>query len=114
MLNRTHSSAAPTSVKINSLNQGIHFYISITRFEEFRQDLFRSALDPVEEVLRDSKIDKPAVKDIVSSVVPLGFLVTSHSYPTFFNSKEPDKSIKPNEVVAYGTAVQAAILISDT
>ena len=57
---RTLSSAAQTSIEIDSLFEGIDFYTSLTRarFEELCQDLFRSTLEPVEKVLRDSKIDK--------------------------------------------------------
>ncbi|THU85982.1 heat shock protein 70 [Dendrothele bispora CBS 962.96] len=64
---RTLSSAAQTTIEIDSLFHGIDFYTSITRahFEELCQDLFRSTLDPVEKVLRDSKIDKAKVHDIV-------------------------------------------------
>ncbi|OXH02929.1 hypothetical protein J010_05925, partial [Cryptococcus neoformans] len=64
---RTLSSAAQTSIEIDSLFDGIDFYTSITRarFEELCQDLFRSTMDPVEKVLRDSKIDKSSVNEIV-------------------------------------------------
>jgi L1 cell adhesion molecule like protein len=61
------SSATQTSIEIDSLFEGIDFYTSLTRdrFEELCQDLFRSTLDPVEKVLRDSKIDKSNVHEIV-------------------------------------------------
>ncbi|KIO25699.1 hypothetical protein M407DRAFT_75393 [Tulasnella calospora MUT 4182] len=113
---RTLSSAAQTSIEIDSLYEGIDFYTSITRarFEELCQDLFRSTLDPVEKVLRDSKIDKSAVNDIVlvggSTRIPRIIKLVSD----FFNGKEPNKSINPDEAVAYGAAVQAAILTGDT
>ncbi|KAG8996956.1 70-kilodalton heat shock protein [Tulasnella sp. 427] len=113
---RTLSSAAQTSIEIDSLFEGIDFYTSITRarFEELCQDLFRSTLDPVEKVLRDSKIDKSAVNDIVlvggSTRIPRIIKLVSD----FFNGKEPNKSINPDEAVAYGAAVQAAILTGDT
>ncbi|KAH7103988.1 hsp70-like protein, variant 2 [Auriculariales sp. MPI-PUGE-AT-0066] len=84
-----------TSIDIDSLFEGIDFYTSLTRvrFEELCQDLFLSTLEPVEKVLRDSKIDKADVHEIVL---------------------EPNKSINPDEAVAYGAAVQAAILSGDT
>ncbi|KAG8952273.1 70-kilodalton heat shock protein [Tulasnella sp. 408] len=113
---RNLSSAAQTSIEIDSLFEGIDFYTSITRarFEELCQDLFRSTLDPVEKVLRDSKIDKSAVNDIVlvggSTRIPRLIKLVSD----FFNGKEPIKSINPDEAVAYGAAVQAAILTGDT
>jgi heat shock 70kDa protein 1/2/6/8 len=90
--------------------------LSLTRarFEELCQDLFRSTLDPVEKVLRDSKIDKSNVYEIVlvggSTRIPRIVKLVSD----FFNSKEPNKSINPDEAVAYGAAVQAAILSGDT
>jgi heat shock protein 1/8 len=133
---RTLSSAAQTSIEIDSLFEGIDFYTSITRarFEELCQDLFRSTMDPVEKVLRDSKIDKAQVHDIVlvggSTRIPRVQKLVSDFFNGkfssaclsiwprsltlfvffFFQGKEPNKSINPDEAVAYGAAVQAAIL----
>ena len=113
---RTLSSSAQTSIEIDSLYEGIDFYTSITRarFEELCQDLFRSTMDPVERVLRDAKIDKSSVHEIVlvggSTRIPKIQKLVSD----FFNGKEPNKSINPDEAVAYGAAVQAAILSGDT
>jgi len=113
---RTLSSSAQTSIEIDSLYEGVDFYTSITRarFEELCQDLFRSTMDPVERVLRDSKIDKMSVHEIVlvggSTRIPKVQKLVSD----FFNGKEPNKSINPDEAVAYGAAVQAAILSGDT
>ncbi|KAI7411069.1 Heat shock 70 kDa protein, partial [Hortaea werneckii] len=113
---RTLSSSAQTSIEIDSLFEGIDFYTSITRarFEELCQDLFRSTMEPVERVLRDSKIDKSSVHEIVlvggSTRIPKVQKLVSD----FFNGKEPCKSINPDEAVAYGAAVQAAILSGDT
>ncbi|PYH92012.1 heat shock protein 70 [Aspergillus ellipticus CBS 707.79] len=112
---RTLSSAAQTSIEIDSLFEGIDFYTSITRarFEELCQDLFRSTMEPVERVLRDAKIDKSSVHEIVlvggSTRIPKIQRLVSD----FFN-KEPNRSINPDEAVAYGAAVQAAILSGDT
>lgn len=113
---RTLSSSAQTSIEIDSLYEGVDFYTSITRarFEELCQDLFRSTLDPVEKVLRDAKVDKSQVDEIVlvggSTRIPKVQKLVSD----FFNGKEPNKSINPDEAVAYGAAVQAAILSGDT
>ncbi|EIW60083.1 heat shock protein HSS1 [Trametes versicolor FP-101664 SS1] len=113
---RTLSSAAQTTIEIDSLFEGVDFYTSLTRarFEELCQDLFRSTLEPVEKVLRDAKIDKAAVHEIVlvggSTRIPRIVKLVSD----FFNGKEPNKSINPDEAVAYGAAVQAAILTGDT
>ncbi|CAG9949999.1 unnamed protein product [Clonostachys rosea f. rosea IK726] len=113
---RTLSSSAQTSIEIDSLFEGIDFYTSITRarFEELCQDLFRSTIQPVDRVLADAKIDKSQVHEIVlvggSTRIPrIQKLITD-----YFNGKEPNKSINPDEAVAYGAAVQAAILSGDT
>jgi len=113
---RTLSSSTQTSLEIDSLYEGIDFYTSLTRarFEELCQDLFRSTMEPVERVLRDAKIDKSSVHDIVlvggSTRIPKIQKLVSD----FFNGKEPSKAINPDEAVAYGAAVQAAILTGDT
>ncbi|KAJ3935844.1 MAG: heat shock protein 70 family [Lentinula lateritia] len=112
---RTLSSSTQTSMEIDSLYEAIDFYTSLTRarFDELHQDLFHSTLDPVENVLRDSKIDKANLHNVVlvggSTCIPCIIKVVSN-----LNSKEPNKSINPDEAVAYGTAVQAAILSDDT
>ncbi|KAG0341005.1 70-kilodalton heat shock protein [Podila humilis] len=113
---RSLSSSAQTSIEIDSLFEGVDFYTSLTRarFEELNQDLFRNTMEPVEKVLRDSKIDKGLVDEIVlvggSTRIPKIQKMVSD----FFNGKEPNKSINPDEAVAYGAAVQAAILTGDT
>ncbi|KAL2845462.1 heat shock protein 70 family [Aspergillus pseudoustus] len=112
---RALSSAAQTSIEIDSLHSGEDFYTSITRarFEELCQDLFRGTMEPVERVLRDSKIDKASVHEVVlvggSTRIPKIQRLVSD-----FFGKEPNKSINPDEAVAYGAAVQAAILSGDT
>jgi L1 cell adhesion molecule like protein len=109
---RTLSSTAQTSIEIDSLFEGVDFYTSITRarFEELNMDLFRKCMEPVEKCLRDSKIDKNSVHEIVlvggSTRIPKVQTLLSD----FFNGKELCKSINPDEAVAYGAAVQAAIL----
>ncbi|KAG7661148.1 SSA3 [[Candida] subhashii] len=113
---RTLSSSAQTSIEIDSLYEGIDFYTSITRarFEELCADLFRSTLDPVEKVLKDAKLDKSQIDELVlvggSTRIPKVQKLVSD----FFNGKELNKSINPDEAVAYGAAVQAAILTGDT
>ncbi|PLW26575.1 hypothetical protein PCANC_25425 [Puccinia coronata f. sp. avenae] len=113
---RVLSSAAQTSIEIDCLFECIDFYTSLTRarFEELCQDLFRKTMEPVEQVLRDSKIDNVNVHEIVlvggSTRIPRIIKLVSD----FFNGKEPNKSINPDEAVAYGAAVQAAILSGDT
>nr|AQL57187.1 heat shock protein 70C1 [Thysanoessa inermis] len=112
---RTLSSSTQASVEIDSLYDGVDFYTSITRarFEELCADLFRGTLEPVEKALRDARQDKSQIEDIVlvggSTRIPR----IQKLLQDFFNGKELNKSINPDEAVAYGAAVQAAILRGD-
>merc|ERR1711959_200236 len=99
-------------LEIDSLFDGVDFNSTITRarFEEMNQDYFRKTMEPVEKVLRDSKLSKSQVHEIVlvggSTRIPkVQTLLTE-----FFNGKDLNKSINPDEAVAYGATVQAAIL----
>ena len=113
---RTLSASAQASIEIDSLFEGIDFYTSISRarFEELCADLFRGTLEPVEKALRDAKMDKSSIHDIVlvggSTRIPKVQKLLSD----FFNGKDLNKSINPDEAVAYGAAVQAAILTGET
>jgi heat shock protein 1/8 len=109
---RTLSSSTQTTVEIDSLADGIDFYTTLTRarFEELCGDLFRACLEPVDKVLRDAKIDKGAVNDIVLVGGSTRIPKVQQLVQDYFNGKEPCKSINPDEAVAYGAAVQAAIL----
>ncbi|RGB36314.1 heat shock protein 70 family [Rhizophagus diaphanus] len=113
---RTLSTSIKASIEIDSLYESIDFYTSLTRtrFKELNQDLFRSTMEPVEKVLRDSKIDKSQVHEIVlvgcSTYIPEIQRMVSE----FFDGKESNKSINPAEAAAYGAAVEAAILSGDT
>lgn len=108
-------SPPPTSIEIDPLFEGIDFYTSLTRarFEELWQDL-RGALEPVGKVPVDAKIDKNQVLDVVlvggSTRIPRVIKIVSD----FFNGKELNKSINPDEAVVYGAAVQAAFFKGDT
>jgi L1 cell adhesion molecule like protein len=109
---RTLSSASQASIEIDGLFDGIDFMANITRarFEELCGDLFRGTLAPVERVLADAKMDKRSVHDVVlvggSTRIPKVQQLVSD----FFGGKELNKSINPDEAVAYGAAVQAFIL----
>ena len=112
---RTLSSSSQASIEIDSLYEGIDLYTSITRarFEELCSDLFRGTLDPVEKALRDAKMDKAAVNEIVLVGGSTRIPKIQKLLQDFFNGKELNKSINPDEAVAYGAAVQAAILHGD-
>jgi heat shock protein 1/8 len=109
---RTLSSSAQTSIEIDSLADGVDFYSSLTRarFEELNMDLFRKCMDPVEKVLRDAKMDKATVHDVVLVGGSTRIPKVQQLLQDFFNGKELCKSINPDEAVAYGAAVQGAIL----
>merc|ERR1712053_45228 len=112
---RTLSASAQANIEIDSLFEGIDFYTSITRarFEELCADLFRGTLDPVEKALRDAKLDKSSIHDIVLVGGSTRIPKVQKLLQDFFNGKELNKSINPDEAVAYGAAVQAAILNGD-
>jgi len=112
---RTLSSTAQTSIEIDSLFEGVDFYSSITRarFEEMNMDLFRKCMEPVEKCLRDSKMDNATVHEIVLVGGSTRIPKVQNLLMDFFNGKELCKSINPDEAVAYGAAVQAAILSGD-
>ncbi len=113
---RTLSASAQANIEIDSLFEGMDFYTSITRarFEELCSDLFRGTLDPVEKALRDAKMDKATIHDIVLVGGSTRIPKIQKLLQDFFNGKELNKSINPDEAVAYGAAVQAAILSGDT
>merc|ERR1712232_682636 len=109
---RTLSSSTQAHLEIDSLFEGIDFNSTITRarFEDLNMDYFRKCMDPVEKVMRDAKISKGNVDEVVlvggSTRIPKIQSLLSD----FFNGKEPCKTINPDEAVAYGATVQAAIL----
>ncbi|KAM8952284.1 heat shock 70 kDa protein [Pelodytes ibericus] len=112
---RTLSSSTQASIEIDSLYEGIDFYTSITRarFEELCADLFRGTLEPVEKALRDAKLDKSQIHEIVLVGGSTRIPKVQKLLQDFFNGRELNKSINPDEAVAYGAAVQGAILMGD-
>jgi len=113
---RTLSSAAQTTIEVDALFEGIDFYITVTRakFEELNADFFRATLDPVDKVLRDAKMSKGQIHDVVLVGGSTRIPKVQQLLQEYFNGKELNKSINPDEAVAYGAAVQAAILSGDT
>lgn len=106
------STAATANIEVESLADGQDFYSSLTRarFEELCMDLFRRAMDPVERVLKDAKMSKGDIHDIVLVGGSTRIPKLQSMLSDFFGGKELCKSIHPDEAVAYGAAVQAAIL----
>ncbi|TKX23338.1 ribosome-associated molecular chaperone SSB1 [Elsinoe australis] len=109
---RTLSNATQTTIEIDSLFDGEDFNANITRarFEDINAKAFNGTIQPVEQVLKDAGIEKKAVDEIVlvggSTRIPRIQKLLSD----FFNGKKLEKSINPDEAVAYGAAVQAGIL----
>ena len=111
-LKRTLSSQMQGTLEIDSLYDGIDFNSTLTRarFEEFNMHLFREAMAPVDQVLKDAKLSKSEIHEVIlvggSTRVPK----IQEMLRDYFNGKELNKSINPDEAVAYGAAVQAFIL----
>ena len=112
---RTLSSATQTTIEIDSLFEGIDFFSTITRarFEELCMDLFRGTMDPVERALKDSRLSKSQIDEIVLVGGSTRIPKVQQLLSDFFNGKELSKNINPDEAVAYGAAVQASILIGN-
>lgn len=109
---RTLSSASSATIEIDSFYEGVDFFSSISRarFEEICGDVFRSTLEPVEKVLRDAKVSKGQVTDIVLVGGSTRIPKIQQLIQDFFNGKELNKSINPDEAVAFGAAVQGHVL----
>lgn len=109
---RTLSASTEACIEIDALFEGIDFYtkISRARFEELCADLFRNTLQPVEKALTDAKLDKSKIDDIVLVGGSTRIPKIQSLLQNFFNGKQLNLSINPDEAVAYGAAVQAAIL----
>lgn len=109
---RSLSSQVTALVEVDALFQGIDFRYTLTRakFEDLNMDLFRNCLKPVEDVLRMGKVDKASIHDVVLVGGSTRIPKVRSLLQDFFNGKELCMSINPDEAVAYGAAVQAAIL----
>jgi L1 cell adhesion molecule like protein len=109
---RVLSSSTQTTVEVDSLMDGLDFNVSLSRakFEEINSDLFRKTVDVVENVVKDSGLSKNQIHEIVlvggSSRIPKIQTMLSG----YFGGKELNRSINPDEAVAFGAAVQAAAL----
>ena len=106
------SSSTQASIEIDSLYEGIDFTASITRarFEELCSDLFRRLFEPLDKVLKDAGISKSKIDEIVLVGGSTRMPKVQKYLSDYFNGKSLNKSVNPDEAVAYGAAVQAAIL----
>ncbi|XP_057436400.1 heat shock cognate 70 kDa protein 2-like isoform X2 [Lotus japonicus] len=111
---RTLSSTTQTTIEIDSLYEGDDLYTTITRdrFEELNMVLFMKCMVPIEKCLRDAKMDKSRVHHVVLVGGSTRIPKVQSLLQDFFNGKELCKSINPDEAIAYGAAVQAAIMTS--
>ncbi|XP_071479861.1 heat shock 70 kDa protein IV-like [Diadema antillarum] len=112
---RTLSSSSYASIDAESLFEGIDFNTEITRarFEDLCSDLFRKCLDPVESALADAKIKKKDIDTVVLVGGSTRIPKIQKLLQEFLDGKDLNKSIHPDEAVAYGAAIQAAILSGD-
>ena len=109
---KTLSSSTVGNIEIDSLYEGIDYNTTITRakFEDICSDLFKKTFEPVEKVMRDAKMAKSDVHEIVLVGGSTRIPKIQEQLSDFFNGKSLCKSINPDEAVAYGAAVQGAIL----
>lgn len=109
---KTLSSSTVATIEIDSLFEGIDYNTTITRarFEDLCSDLFRKTFDPVEKVLQDGKMSKSMIHDIVLVGGSTRIPKIQEQLSNYFNDKQLCKNINPDEAVAYGAAVQGAIL----
>mmetsp|Transcript_44579 Transcript_44579/g.73793 ORF Transcript_44579/g.73793 Transcript_44579/m.73793 type:complete len:673 (+) Transcript_44579:154-2172(+) len=112
---RTLSAAARANIEVDSLYDGIDFASSITRarFEDLCAHYFRQCLEPVTKVLQDAKMSKSDVDEVVLVGGSTRIPKIQQMIKEYFNGRDPCKSINPDEAVAYGAAIQAAILSGD-
>ncbi len=109
---RTLSTTSSANVEVEALFEGIDFNTNITRakFENLCMSVFTRCMDPVDTVLRDAKMDKASIHDVVLVGGSTRIPKVQELLANYFNGKELCRSINPDEAVAYGAAVQAAIL----
>jgi heat shock protein 5 len=109
---RALSSVHQTKVEIESLIDGEDFSSTLTRakFEDLNSDLFKKTLKPVSQVLKDAGLKKNEIAEVVLVGGSTRIPKIQSLIQDFFNGKEPNRGINPDEAVAYGAAVQGGIL----
>jgi heat shock protein 1/8 len=112
---RTLSSNTTATVEIDSLADGVDFSCNISRakFEDMNMDYFKSSMDPVQKVLKDAGVAKKDVTEVVLVGGSTRIPKVQQMIQELFEGKEPCRSINPDEAVAYGATIQAAILNGD-
>uniref|UniRef100_F7BHA0 78 kDa glucose-regulated protein n=1 Tax=Ciona intestinalis TaxID=7719 RepID=F7BHA0_CIOIN len=112
---RTLSSQQSTRVEIENFHKGDDFSETLSRakFEELNMDLFRSTMKPVKRVLEDADLSITEVDEIVLVGGSTRIPKIQQLVKEFFNGKEPNRGINPDEAVAYGAAVQGGVLTGD-
>jgi len=106
------SSQTQVKIEIEAFYDGSDFSETLTRakFEELNIDLFRKTLDPVKKVLEDSKLQKNQIHEIVLVGGSTRIPKVQQLLKEYFNGKEPNRKVNPDEAVAFGAAVQAGII----
>merc|ERR1712023_270973 len=109
------SSTHQARVEIEALYDGLDLSETLTRarFEEINADLFKNTLGPVKQVMEDSGLKKNQIDEIVLVGGSTRIPKVQQLIKDFFNGKEPNRGINPDEAVAYGAAVQAGVLSGD-
>lgn len=106
------SSSTSTSIEVESIYDGIDFVCPLTKakFEQLADPIFKRTIDPINKVLQDAKISKSEIDEIVLVGGSTRIPKVQELLTDYFNGKNLNKSLNPDEAVAYGAAVQAAIL----
>lgn len=109
---RELSTATMASLEVDSLCEGLDFYTTISRarFEELGSQVFRETLHPVEDAIKDSGIPKHDIDEVILVGGSTRIPKIQHMISKYFGGKDLCRSINPDEAVAYGAAVQGAIL----
>jgi heat shock protein 5 len=112
---RTLSSQMSTRIEIEAFHEGNDFSETLTRakFEELNLDLFKRTLKPVEQVIKDAKVKKADINDIVLVGGSTRIPKVQSLLEEFFNGKKASKGINPDEAVAFGAAVQGGVLAGE-
>eukprot|EP00406_Dinophysis_acuminata_P036667 CAMPEP_0179374990 /NCGR_PEP_ID=MMETSP0797-20121207/87580_1 /TAXON_ID=47934 /ORGANISM="Dinophysis acuminata, Strain DAEP01" /LENGTH=673 /DNA_ID=CAMNT_0021090999 /DNA_START=10 /DNA_END=2032 /DNA_ORIENTATION=- len=109
---RQLSTQTSVTIEVDSLHDGNDFSLKLSRakFEELNMDYFKKAMEPVQQCLDDSHLTKKQIGDIVMVGGSTRIPKVQELIKEYFEGKQLNKSINPDEAVAYGAAVQAAIV----